>query len=280
MRTIKFYVDKVLPKIKLYIEDVSPRIKFYVDKPASKIKFYTDKNTSQIRFYVDSVPARIRFYIESFMSTVLVAFKHVDIADVSVLARLKILAKGVMRTADRAIVGLSLYFALRGFVHQENNIAFTKAFLKMKAASVAQNIEKHVVNLITIFRVASKHVDTFVANVRAVLLVRTSAVSKTVCRAVVELSMRVGFFITHKESNKGNVRGFLKQWTSGAIRTQDNLSINPITTLFAKASHVDVSEHAVNLSILTHATLADINDFTLADINNKTINEIIYKEVL
>ena len=280
MRAVKFYVDKVLPRIKLYIEDASPKIKFYVDKAAPKVKFYTDRSTSQIRFYTDSIPARIRFYIETFVSSVLIAFRHEDTSNASMSIGLTILAKGAIRTIDKAIAELSIRYAMRGFVHQENNVVSVRAFLKMKVASVAQNIEKHLVGFITILRIASRHVDAFTTNVKATLFVRASAVSKTVNKAIVDLSLRVGFFITHKETNKGSVCGLLRQWVGGIGYTQDNLRINPTTILLAKASHVDISRDAVGLSIATYATLANINDFALADINNRTINEIIYKEVL
>lgn len=270
MRAVKFYVDKVLPRIKLYIEDASPKIKFYVDKAAPKVKFYTDRSTSQIRFYIDSIPARIRFYIETFVSSVLIAFRHEDTSNASVSIGLTILAKGAIRTVDKAIADLGIRYAMRGFIHHEDNITRIKTFLAMQTSAVIHSIEKQIVNFVTIIRTGVKHVDTFVVDVGTKLILRAPIVIKTADDIRAKLSMAlVVKKVFHKDIDGAEAKAFLKMKAPIIVKNIEKGTLSAFSALKARIAHLENSRADIKtkLSMRTSAV-------------SKTINRVVFNLTL
>lgn len=120
-------------------------IKFYVDKIVPRIKFYKDIASQRIAFYTDSTLKRIVLYIENFLEPIYASIRHIDETTSTLLANLILFAGAVTDSIDDAFVQISILIRML-ITHNDIQQDMLAGHLRMWAKGInAYTVDQHTV---------------------------------------------------------------------------------------------------------------------------------------
>lgn len=121
-------------------------IKFYIDKVTPRIKFYKDITSQRIFFYTDSALKRIVLYIENFLEPIYASMRHIDETASTLLANLILFLKATTYSVDDAFV--HIYIRLRMLIiHDDIQQDMMFGHLRMWAKGMTtQTEDRHAVS--------------------------------------------------------------------------------------------------------------------------------------